>query len=267
MRIAIAAAIVCAGLGCGPRVLPADAGRDASGEDTGAADGDASADGTAAEEAGEASTGGSGGIADCHPVDPAATMGLVVEFAGRYGPDVESWSVERRAWCTIMGGAGGPGSSELLLSCDEVDGALGVEYRIAFETPIDPLASWIDWGAAIDLEYDAWSGFEVGGGQSLRLAQDAVTHLVAHEDRRGGGFADTCAIGRDAAEQWLARFPALVHPDTCDDAALELLVFTQEGNKLLYPGSHGAHSNVSFVYMDGRCSEYEDWTFAAVLWR
>jgi hypothetical protein len=257
-------------VGCGPRI-DTERGQEFA-EGTGGSAGEPTDTGTVPDD----DDGSSGFENDaCPVVDPGVAFTMTVEFPGNELPS-EGGALERNARCTVAGVEAGPGTAELLLECDVEEGGSGVAYRIAFENDDDPFASWVDPTETIDLQYEKWSGFETGSGQSLALSQDGIVHLLVHTEGAGGGFVGVCADSQGAAltaaEEWLWKFDALLNERPCIEGSMfRLVVPTRDGDDVAYPGTRGVLEDVSFVYPEATCSYVdggsEDWRFSLLLWR
>lgn len=220
---------------------------------------------------------GSSGVEDeaCPATDPNVAFTLAVEFPGNELP-AEGGELERNASCVVAGSMGGSGRATLDLVCDEEGGQRAVDYRVTIENEDDPFSSWLDGEEEVDLQYERWSGFETGSGQSLALAQDGFVHLVAHTEGAGGGLVGVCAdsqgTARIAAEEWLWKFDARISERRCAEGSLfRLGVTTRDGDASAFPGTRGVLEDVSYVYPEAQCSFMEggseDWHFSALLWR
>jgi hypothetical protein len=177
------------------------------------------------------------------PTGTGAALTLAIDpplLNGKRGSGEE----HREAECTVsdVGGDAVAGWT-LALSCDDDTGATDIATTISIATSDSPFA-WVDDAQPIALVLDRWSGFEIGTGVYISLAQGGALALVAFDETADGGVVGHCAAESDtyraAANARLAEIDARVEPAGCADAAAFRLTREADGTEMhVYQGEVG----------------------------
>jgi len=183
-----------------------------------------------------------GSLLEC-PADTGAALTLAIDPPSPNEED-EASEEHREAECTVsdFGGDAVAGWT-LALSCDDDSGGTDIATTITITTADSPFA-WVDDAQPIAMVLDRWSGFEVGSGVHLSLAQGGAVALVAFDETADGGLVGHCAAESDpfraTADTRLAEMDARVEPAGCADAAAFRLTREADGVEMyVYLGEVG----------------------------
>lgn len=220
--------------------------RCAAPQDTNDTLGPPTSDDTAATDegssAGDTTAADTGTPVEC-PAGTGAALTLAVDLPNPNEGE-ESSDEHREAECNVtnVGGDAVAGWT-LAMSCDDDTGATDIAATITITTADSPFA-WVDDALPIALVLDRWSGFEVGSGVYLSLAQGGEVALLAFDETADGGLIGHCAAENDpfraTANMRLGAIEGRVEPAGCSDPATFRLTREADGAEMhVYPGEVG----------------------------